>query len=68
MGIDDSCASDSLTGLRTNWYFPMSRPASSNFLIRYMVSAALPGRLMAGQRPLEPSVEVRILPGQLMLI
>ncbi len=25
----------------------------------------LPGRLMAGQRPLEPSVEVRVLPGQL---
>lgn len=24
----------------------------------------LPGRLMAGQRPLKPYVEVRILPGQ----
>ncbi len=24
----------------------------------------MPGRLMAGQRPLEPSVEVRVLPGQ----
>ncbi len=28
-------------------------------------SNLLPGRLMAGQRPLEPYVEVRILPGQL---
>lgn len=30
--------------------------------LRYIV----PGRLMAGQRPLEPYVEVRILPGQQM--
>gem|GEM_PF-5930709 len=31
-------------------------------------SGPLPGRLMAGQRPLKPYVEVRILPGQLFLI
>ena len=33
--------------------------------VHFNHSSRMPGRLMAGQRPLEPSVEVRVLPGQL---
>lgn len=35
------------------------------FLKNRRIAVSLPGRLMAGQRPLEPYVEVRVLPGQL---
>ena len=38
--------------------------AVSNRTYSWYVLRTLPGRLMAGQRPLEPSVKVRVLPGQ----
>ena len=40
------------------------RKVESVFSLIYNKQAVLRGRLMAGQRPLEPLVEVRVLPPQ----